>query len=155
MEFWRASSFSGEFAPQGRNTDMSVVGDILAEPRAVILYGREDEEAVRGVMHEVVTEMAAQISVVDPLVSSLTVIDVASEIEKWPEWLDVTTPSELDSTTLHHSQSIVSLSPMLLRRPNLLPVLAPTRFYAITPDADVANAAALRLGSHIIHLEAA
>lgn len=134
---------------------MSVVGDILAEPQAVILYGRDSEEVVREVMHEVVLEMAAQIGVADPLLSSLMVVDSVSEIEKWPPYIDVTTPAELEPTLFHQSQSIVSLSPVFLRRPSLVAAARRGRTYAITPDPAVANSAALSMGSHIIHLEAA
>ena len=63
LEYSNLSSINGEggaLFEEGRTTNMSsVVGDILAEPQAVILYGKDDEEAVRDIMHEVVLEMAA------------------------------------------------------------------------------------------------
>jgi hypothetical protein len=133
-----------------RITGMSVVGDILAEPQAVILYEREDEEAVREVMRDVTTEMAVQMAVSDPLLSSLVVIDNESQIEKWPGWLDIIVPSEIDSLTLHSSQTVVSLSPAFLRRRHSLDLSRLGRFYAMTPDAALAERISV---DTIIHLE--
>lgn len=130
---------TGAFQLDGRNTDMSVVGDILAEPQAVILYEREDTNAVRDVMHALVAEMAETISVADPLLSSLVVIDTKSEFENWPAWLDVTAPSDVDELTLHPSQTAIILSPASIPR-RLFAGRLPTRLYIATPDLRLAEA---------------
>lgn len=154
-EFWKDLWLSGETGAevaQPRNTGMSVVEDILAEPRAVILYEREDEEAVREVMHTLVTQMAEQMALSDPLLSNLVVIDNVAQIEKWPGWLNVVTPNEVDDMTLHKSQTVVSLSPAFLRRKVGAAISRPGRLYAMTPNADLARSVGVRT---IIRLESA
>lgn len=149
---WWLNGEPGADAGGGRTTGMSVVSDILAEPRAVVLYEREDEQAVREMMHSLVDEMAAQMVDADPLLSNLVVIDNETQIEKWPGWIDITTPSEVDANTLHRSQNVVILSPGFLRQKESLPLILPGRLYAMTPN--LAVAASLGIDT-IIHLESA
>lgn len=114
------------------------VRELLEQPRRVLLFEATQEELARAVMQDVAIELAEQIAVSDPALDSLVIVDRQDHVIDWadllPTVLVTTVQNLLDGVDkLRPSLCIVSLAPDFLRRSTLSdPVLAATRFYAMT-----------------------
>ena len=113
-----------------------LVEKILDAPSQVLLYSPEREDEAREVMARVALQLAQEMSVSDPSLESLVIVDRPKYSDLWSQLLPahITTVAQIASgeEVLSRHQSIVSLAPEFARRYSLsVPLRRAPRFYLL------------------------
>lgn len=118
----------------------SLVEKILETRHEILVYPQTSEELARSVMHEVAERLATEMSVSDPNLDGLVIVDTAAHLEDWISVVPtahVTTVRQLSAgeDVIGKHQAVVSLSPEFLRRKEFARAawFGAPRFYAMSP----------------------
>lgn len=116
-----------------------LVEKILHTQRRVLMYQPEHEDEAREVMARVALQLAKEMSVSDPSLECLVIVDKAEYQETWKRLIPahITTVAQLANgdDVLSRHQSIVALAPDFARRNSIsTPLRSANRLYAMTPN---------------------
>ena len=109
---------------------------MVAEPQHVLVYDHEQDQLAHEIMGNVASLLVESISLSNPSLDNLAVIDSSHDLSPWaeaiPDHVDVWSLADLEEgrTVLDKHQCIVTFGPGILTHALVAPYTHATRFYA-------------------------